>query len=244
LMLIPSLGILLSILAPAVLGVESSQSAKSFACDFIERYEVCPDTIEPVCSVYPGICNAFSCSPQEYANSCYACQDPTVSAYSIGPCPTTPIEGELEGISEEEAFFGEETELIGEDDWLGLPLRDSFYVIVFCDEQRPTNCTLDYNPVCIVECLNGTCTKTAQNACTACADPTVISYSLERCEKEKLYCDDAQAFVLEEESCISLYDPVCAHYPNCTGANCAVTVTNSCQACLINQAEYFTIGPC
>jgi len=239
-MFIPSLFIALAALC--ITSAQSSSSSKTLVCDFVERYEVCPDTIDPVCSVYPGVCTAFSCSPQEYANSCYACQDPTVSGYTVGPCPSIPVETEVEAPSEEEAFM-EGSELDGID-WSDFDVRDSFYVIVFCDESRPTDCTEDYNPVCIVECLNGTCTKTAQNACTACADPTVLSYSLGRCEKEHISCDNAEAFVFDIEACISLYDPVCAYYPNCVGSNCGVTVTNSCQACIVNQAEYFTIGPC
>lgn len=239
--------ILASSLVIVTLSVTSIENSKTYACDFVERYEACPDTIDPVCSVYPGVCNSFTCLPQEYINSCNACIDPTVSAYSMGPCPTTTSEPEGEIMTEEEALLLEEEEdldLEGNEWAEGLPIRDSFYVIVFCEEHRPTNCTLDYNPVCIVECLNGTCTKTARNACAACADPTVLSYSLERCEKEKISCDDADAFVFDVEACSSIYDPVCAYAPNCTGSKCATTVSNSCQACIINQAEYFTVGPC
>lgn len=59
-----------------------------------------------------------------------------------------------------------------------------------CPEQRPQVCTMDYRPVCAtrdtgVRCVTAPCPsselKTFSNACTACADPKVISYTPDEC---------------------------------------------------------------
>ncbi len=60
-----------------------------------------------------------------------------------------------------------------------------------CPEQRPQVCTMDYRPVCAtrdtgVRCVTTPCPsselKTYSNACSACADPKVMSYTPDECK--------------------------------------------------------------
>ena len=60
-----------------------------------------------------------------------------------------------------------------------------------CEDPRPEMCTREYRPVCAlrdtgVRCVTEPCDNTEQktygNACDACADPAVISYTEGACE--------------------------------------------------------------
>jgi hypothetical protein len=59
-----------------------------------------------------------------------------------------------------------------------------------CTNPRPEMCTMDYRPVCAtkdtgVRCITEPCdsteTATYSNGCSACSDPTVLSYVPEAC---------------------------------------------------------------
>ena len=61
---------------------------------------------------------------------------------------------------------------------------------VMCAEPRPEACTAQYDPVCAtrdtgVRCITTPCPsseqKTMGNACTACSDPKVISWTKGEC---------------------------------------------------------------
>ncbi len=63
-----------------------------------------------------------------------------------------------------------------------------------CTEPRPQMCTREYQPVCGlrdtgIRCVTEPCpsieNKTYGNACDACADPDVISYSPGACESSQ-----------------------------------------------------------
>ena len=57
-----------------------------------------------------------------------------------------------------------------------------------CPKIRPTICTLEYSPVCglfdpaQIVCVKAPCGMTYGNACSACADTRVISYTYGSCE--------------------------------------------------------------
>jgi hypothetical protein len=61
---------------------------------------------------------------------------------------------------------------------------------VMCSEPRPEACTAQYDPVCAtrdtgVRCITTPCPsseqKTMGNACTACSDPKVMSWTKGEC---------------------------------------------------------------
>jgi hypothetical protein len=61
-----------------------------------------------------------------------------------------------------------------------------------CTNPRPEMCTMDYRPVCatkdtgircITEPCGSTATATYSNGCSACSDPTVLSYVPEECKE-------------------------------------------------------------
>jgi hypothetical protein len=60
--------------------------------------------------------------------------------------------------------------------------------ITMCGQERPQVCTREYNPVCgqvQVECIRAPCppiNQTFGNACDACANSRVISYTPGACE--------------------------------------------------------------
>ena len=62
---------------------------------------------------------------------------------------------------------------------------------VKCSQPRPKICTMDYNPVCAtrdtgIRCVTTPCPSTEKatysNACTACADKNVFSYTSGECK--------------------------------------------------------------
>lgn len=61
-----------------------------------------------------------------------------------------------------------------------------------CTNPRPEMCTMDYRPVCAtkdtgIRCVTQPCdsteTVTYSNGCSACSDPTVLSYVPEACKE-------------------------------------------------------------
>ena len=63
---------------------------------------------------------------------------------------------------------------------------------VACEDPRPEMCTYEYRPVCAardngIRCVTTPCdstdARTYGNACSACADPKVISYVAGACEE-------------------------------------------------------------
>lgn len=63
--------------------------------------------------------------------------------------------------------------------------------VIQCPDERPQVCTMDYRPVCAtrdtgVRCITTPCPsselKTYSNACTACTDTNVISYTVNECK--------------------------------------------------------------
>ncbi len=64
-------------------------------------------------------------------------------------------------------------------------------------------------------------------------------------EDQKTFCTNESR---NAQACIQIYQPVCGWYDsekvNCIKYPCAETFSNSCQACLNENVEFYTEGVC
>ena len=81
---------------------------------------------------------------------------------------------------------------------IGSPQAEDVQIVQVCGktcpEPRPQMCTRDYRPVCAtrdtgVRCVTTPCPSTEEktygNACSACADASVIAYREGACDQQK-----------------------------------------------------------
>jgi len=218
-----------------------------FTCDANVAASAVFQGFSPVCAINQEGCNNSSCR-QSFRNWQEACLSTGIISYTNGVCEGDVLEDEE--AANEEGFFGEEvnpesfedeeTVLIEEDDGSSAT---AFYASILCDDPRPEICNDISEPVCIIECADATCRRTASNACNACSDPNVLVYTPQSCEEERVQCP-----VLDlgstEVFCVDLWDPVCAYSSDCTSGSCGVTSSNDCNACSVQGADYYIRGEC
>ena len=238
-----------------ILGIRLEQGQEAYNpdvhycnSDCYSSGEFCSDVYEPVCTKYQVYCVTDPCPPQEkeFPNCCTACQDSNVISYTIGKCDKCPKENSCK------------------DDYPYLPCP----------------CPAIYDPVCVtsnIGCLYGPCPPIRQeypNACMACNDPTVSSYTPGPCEGddgnyegEYEYENEGEIYVSEESEyeneneeneakkcnvipgiqvlCIYDYIPVCGYWNDCAAHSpCHQTFKNNCVACYYAGADYYYDGEC
>ena len=106
---------------------------------------------------------------------------------------------------------------------------------------RPDICTLEYNPVCgFYQQKDGSIAhKVVGNACSACADPTILYHIPGPCVFK---CNRDPNIIFD---CAGVYEPVCGKYTQ-RGKTYSVSLRNSCIGCYYSgkPIETYTDGLC
>jgi len=210
-----------------------------FTCEADVTFSTIDQGFNPVCAIYQEGCNNATCR-QSFRNSNAACQSPNIVSFTNGVCEGDVIEDE-EAINEEETAFLEE-EMNFENEEATLEGELAAFVSISCPDERSAICPNLYQPVCVIECADGECRRTASNACSACSDSNVLAYTPQSCEVERIPCPVSD-FAESGALCSDLWDPVCG-YDTDSGNTAGTTASNSCQACTLNGADYYIQGEC
>jgi len=223
-------------------------STETIQCGpFADTSIPCPPENQPVCAPYPRYCISTPC-PQvmEFYNGCVACQDPTVTVYTMGRCVYTCQTAELDKSNTVVCAIYQEG---CQDDTCRREFQNSFTA---CQDPAVVSFTIEYCPI-------GNSTGVGENSETGpigIESVTPVSETVIAVEEGGVIPSEEQEtlglgvvdcpiiYVTETVACTDDYTPVCAYHYNCDGGPCGVTVGNSCQACTEFGYDYYIDGAC
>lgn len=207
----------------------------------------CPDVSDPVCAPYPRYCISTPC-PQvmEFYNGCVACQDPTVTSYTLGRCVYTCATGELNQDGKVVCAIYQEG---CQDDSCRREFQDSYTA---CQDPAVISYTIESCPVSTTAAESAEAELlpiTIESTAPIGGVETVLAIEESVNEEQELSAlgviECPVVSITETVACTEQYEPVCAYHYSCVGEDCTgVTVANSCLACMTYAYDYYLDGAC
>jgi len=181
----------------------------------------------------------------EFYNGCVACQDPTVTTYTLGRCVYTCTTGELNQDKNVVCALYQEG---CQDDSCRRQFQNSYTA---CQDTGVVSYTIEACPIdSTEEGGTGASEEAISIESTAPIGGDGETVTEETMNEEAEFSDMGiiecpMMSITETVACTEQYEPVCAYHYGCVGEDCqGMTVGNSCLACSTYNYDYYVEGAC